>query len=49
MMLYGLNPDQMLPTAQALRRKGKDAQSPNANWVAGYMGKSDGFEKAIVK
>ncbi|MDO9494030.1 DUF2252 domain-containing protein [Acetobacterium sp.] len=25
------------------------AQSPNANYVAGYMGKSDNFEKAIVK
>ncbi|WP_373483243.1 DUF2252 domain-containing protein [Acetobacterium sp.] len=25
------------------------AQSPNANYVAGYMGKSDAFEKAIVK
>ncbi|WP_423230034.1 DUF2252 family protein [Acetobacterium bakii] len=25
------------------------AQRPNVNWVAGYMGKSDGFEKTIVK
>ena len=25
------------------------AQSPNANYVAGYMGKSEAFEKAIVK
>ncbi|PKM59078.1 MAG: DUF2252 domain-containing protein [Firmicutes bacterium HGW-Firmicutes-4] len=25
------------------------AQSPNANWVAGYMGKTDAFEQEIVK
>lgn len=76
MILYGLNPNQMIPTAQALRQKGKaarsivtfadqgfldyvegcglllaqaHAQSPNANWVAGYMGKSAAFEKAFVK
>ncbi|PKM62110.1 MAG: hypothetical protein CVU99_00375 [Firmicutes bacterium HGW-Firmicutes-4] len=43
MILYGFNPNQMILTARA------HAHSPNANYVAGYMGKSTAFEKAIVK